>query len=69
MRFQIYDTYKMAAGANQSEMYVGFNNPAYLSARQKADRDYALAYFMRENGVRFSMYTLYKNILYIEKKC
>ena len=41
----------MAAGANQGDMYVGFNNPAYLSARQKADRDYALAYFMRENGV------------------
>ncbi|MHC4990113.1 MAG: glutaminase A, partial [Planctomycetota bacterium] len=28
----------------------GFSNPTYLSERQTADRNYALGYFMRENG-------------------
>ncbi|MGV3523706.1 MAG: glutaminase A [Candidatus Sericytochromatia bacterium] len=28
----------------------GFNNAVYLSERQHADRNFALAYFMRENG-------------------
>lgn len=30
--------------------YVGFDNPVYLSERETADRNFALAYFMRENG-------------------
>lgn len=29
---------------------VGFNNSVYLSERETADRNYALAYFMRENN-------------------
>ena len=28
----------------------GFSSPVYLSERQTADRNFALAYFMRENG-------------------
>ena len=29
--------------------YLGFNNGIFLSERQAADRNFALAYFMREN--------------------
>lgn len=30
--------------------YVGFNNAVFLSETNTADRNYALAYFMKENG-------------------
>jgi glutaminase len=30
--------------------YVGFDNPVYLSEKETADRNFALGYFMRENG-------------------
>uniref|UniRef100_A0AC34GTL5 Glutaminase n=1 Tax=Panagrolaimus sp. ES5 TaxID=591445 RepID=A0AC34GTL5_9BILA len=30
--------------------YVGFNNAVFLSERATADRNYALAYYMKENG-------------------
>ena len=36
---------KLAGGLN-----VGFNNSIYLSEKQTADRNFALAYFMRENN-------------------
>ena len=29
--------------------YVGFNNSVFLSERETADRNFAMAYFMREN--------------------
>ena len=35
---------KMAGGE-----YVGFNNSVFLSERDTADRNFALAYFLREN--------------------
>ena len=35
---------KMAGGS-----YVGFQNSVFLSERDTADRNFALAYFMREN--------------------
>ena len=34
------------AGCNSQD--VSFNNPVYLSERETADRNFALAYFMRE---------------------
>ena len=30
--------------------YVGFNNSIFLAEREVADRNYALAYYMRENN-------------------
>ena len=30
--------------------HVGFNNSSFLAERNMADRNYSLAYFMRENG-------------------
>ena len=36
---------KMAGGTS-----VGFNNSVFLSERESADRNHALAYFMRERG-------------------
>jgi len=41
----IFGKYKSLAGGD----YVGFNNPAYLAAKGKSDRNFALAYYMREN--------------------
>jgi glutaminase len=29
--------------------FVGFNNAVFLSERENADRNYALAFYMREN--------------------
>ena len=29
--------------------YVGFNNSVFLAEREVSDRNYALAYYMREN--------------------
>ena len=29
---------------------MGFNNSSFLAERNMADRNYSLAYFMRENG-------------------
>ncbi len=39
--------YKKMAGGE----YIGFNNAAYLSAHEAADRNRALSHYMRENGV------------------
>ena len=30
--------------------FLGFNNSVYLSERDSADRNFSLAYFLRENG-------------------
>ena len=38
--------YRKIAGGE----YVGFNNAVFLSERSTADRNYALAYYMKENG-------------------
>ena len=42
----IFKKYKKLTGGE----YLGFNNAIFLSERQAADRNFALAYFMRENG-------------------
>jgi len=45
-RFEyIFEMYKRLAG----DEYLGFNNSVYLSEKSCADRNFALAYFMREN--------------------
>ncbi|KAK8380414.1 hypothetical protein O3P69_016770 [Scylla paramamosain] len=41
----MFKVYKRLAG----EEYLGFNNSVFLSERECADRNFALAYFMREN--------------------
>ncbi|XP_037068233.1 glutaminase kidney isoform, mitochondrial-like [Pollicipes pollicipes] len=41
----VFQTYRRLTGGE----YLGFNNAVYLSERQAADRNFALAYFMREN--------------------
>lgn len=42
---KIMDTWRQVSGGAQ----VGFDNPTYLSEKSTADRNHALAYFMREN--------------------
>lgn len=37
--------YKRMAG----DSYIGFNNATYLSEKEEADRNYAIAYYMKEN--------------------
>ena len=37
--------------------YIGFHNPTFLSERATADRNYALAWFMKENKVSFWLMT------------
>ena len=51
---------KMAGGS-----YVGFQNSVFLSERDTADRNFALAYFMRENKCfpRFSNIRHYMPLL------
>ena len=45
-RFEyIFTKYRKMTGGE----YLGFNNATFLSERQAADRNFALAYFMREN--------------------
>jgi len=41
-----FNQYKRLAGGE----YVGFSNTLYLSERETADRNFALGYYMRENG-------------------
>jgi len=41
----VFQTYRRLTGGE----YLGFNNAVFLSERQAADRNFALAYFMREN--------------------
>merc|ERR1712117_195925 len=41
----VFDFFKKMAGGE----YLGFNNSIFLSERDSADRNNALAYFMREN--------------------
>lgn len=47
-KFDLLMTYfnKMAGGDKNS---IGFNNSVFLSERDTADRNFALAYFMKEN--------------------
>lgn len=42
---KILETWRDLSGGGR----VGFDNPTYLSEKSTADRNYALAYFMREN--------------------
>lgn len=42
----MYAFFKEMAGGE----YVGFNNSVFLSERDTADRNFALAHFLRENG-------------------
>lgn len=42
----VFDTWKRLAGHGA----VSFNNTVFLSERDSADRNFALAYFLRENG-------------------
>ncbi len=42
----VFNTWKKLCASNG----VSFNNAVYLSERQTADRNFALAYFMRESG-------------------
>ncbi len=42
----VMDTWSRMGGGGT----IGFNNAVYLSERQTADRNFALGYFMRENG-------------------
>jgi glutaminase len=42
----VFDTWKRLAGNGA----VSFNNTVFLSERDSADRNFALAYFLRENG-------------------
>ena len=41
----VFDFFKKMAGGE----YLGFNNSIFLSERDTADRNFALAYFLREN--------------------
>ncbi|XP_045613770.2 glutaminase liver isoform, mitochondrial isoform X1 [Procambarus clarkii] len=41
----VFNMYKRLAG----DEYLGFNNAVFLSEKECADRNFALAYFMREN--------------------
>lgn len=44
-RWQMFEMYKRLAAGE----YLGFNNSVFLSEKECADRNFALAYFMREN--------------------
>ena len=41
----VFEFFKKMAGGE----YLGFNNSIFLSERDTADRNFALAYFLREN--------------------
>ena len=41
----VFEFFKKMAGGE----YLGFNNSVFLSERDSADRNFALAYFLREN--------------------
>ena len=41
----MFEMYKRLAAGE----YLGFNNSVFLSEKECADRNFALAYFMREN--------------------
>ena len=41
----VFEFFKKMAG----DEYLGFNNSVFLSERDSADRNFALAYFLREN--------------------
>lgn len=45
-----FDTVMQTWGALAGKGAVGFDNAVFLSERDTADRNFALAYFMRENG-------------------
>ncbi|KAK0394676.1 hypothetical protein QR680_000868 [Steinernema hermaphroditum] len=42
----VLNQYRKLAGGG----YVGFNNATFLSERETADRNYAISYYMKENG-------------------
>ena len=41
----VHEFFKKMAGGE----YIGFNNSVFLSERDSADRNFALAYFLKEN--------------------
>ena len=45
MSYGLTQTFYFAAGGEE----IGFNNSVFLSERDTADRNFALAYFMKEN--------------------
>uniref|UniRef100_A0A915LB80 glutaminase n=1 Tax=Romanomermis culicivorax TaxID=13658 RepID=A0A915LB80_ROMCU len=64
---QLFSIYKKMAGGD----YVGFSNTTYLSERATADRNFALAHYLRENkclgGVKLNeMLELYFQLCSIE---
>ncbi|MDD9951549.1 MAG: glutaminase A [Zetaproteobacteria bacterium] len=60
----VMDTWKALCGEHK----VGFNNPVYLSERQSSDRNFAIAYFMREKGA-FPPGVNLKNVLEFYFQC
>lgn len=61
----VLGTWQKACGSNQ----VGFNNSVYLSERETSDRNYALAYFMKEKGAFPPNTDLYKTLEFYFQCC
>ena len=42
---------------------IGFDNSVFLSEKETADRNYAMAYYMREKKYSLACYTMILNVL------